>query len=122
MAANTSPEERGLAGRIGPVEVNWPQTVGYYGGIGIAVAAGVLEPPLALFIAAIPFFKMLNQPQLPRTSRFVGELLAWAAKPVGGDAEATLTLVDPDSVSARQPATLWAEARRLADRRQVGGR
>ena len=31
---------------IGPVHLDVPRTVGYYGGIAIAVGAGLVEPPL----------------------------------------------------------------------------
>jgi len=57
-----APQDRGLVSHIGPITVDWPRSLGYYGGIGIAVAAGAIEPPLAIFIAAIPFLKMLNRP------------------------------------------------------------
>ncbi|MCU1616210.1 MAG: hypothetical protein JWO98_3750, partial [Frankiales bacterium] len=32
---------------LGPVQIDVPQTVGYYGGLGAALAFGLLEPPLA---------------------------------------------------------------------------
>jgi len=44
---------------VGPVEIDIPRTLGYYGGISAAVAFGVLEPPVAVFIAALPVIKML---------------------------------------------------------------
>lgn len=78
-------EDRGLIGRAGPLEIDWPRSVGYFGGVGLAVAFGVIEPPLGLFIAAVPFFKLLNRPKAPRSVRLVSQLLDGAAKPVGGD-------------------------------------
>ena len=42
------PEDRGLVTRVGPLEVDWPKSLGYYGGIGLAVAFELIEPPLAL--------------------------------------------------------------------------
>jgi len=33
--------------------------VGYYGGLAVAVGIGLIEPPLALFIAAVPVFKVM---------------------------------------------------------------
>jgi hypothetical protein len=38
-AAETTEQERGLTSRMGPVEVEWPLTVGYYGGIARGVVA-----------------------------------------------------------------------------------
>lgn len=80
-------EDRDLVGRVGPMEVNWPRSIGYFGGLGLAVAFGVIEPPLGLFIAAVPFFKMLNRPKAPRSVRLVSQLLDGASQPVGGDVE-----------------------------------
>ena len=37
------PEEEGLTGQLGPVEVNWPKAAGYYGGIGLAAFYGKLR-------------------------------------------------------------------------------
>src|SRR5919202_5274937 len=48
-------QDRGLTSRLGPVEIDWPMTIGYYGGIALAIALEAIEPPLALVIAAIPF-------------------------------------------------------------------
>jgi len=80
---------------LGPVQIDVPQAVGYYSGIGVGLALGILEPPLAAFIAAVPLIKILaERDSFP--ARFVGELLEGAAKPIGGDAEGTVRVVDPD--------------------------
>lgn len=80
---------------LGPVQIDVPQTVGYYGGIGVGLALGILEPPLAAFIAAVPLIKILaERSSIP--ARFVGELLQGASKPIGGDAEGTVRLADRD--------------------------
>ena len=47
-------KDRALHFDVGPVEIDIPRTLGYYGGISAAVAFGVLEPPIAVFIAALP--------------------------------------------------------------------
>jgi len=117
--AQQSAEDRGLTSRIGPVEVDWPRSIGYYGGISVAVAVGMIEPPLAIFIAAIPFLKMLNRPTASWPSRFVGQVLDGAAKPVGGSSEATIELTSAKAPPTPRP-TLWAEARHLADRARPG--
>jgi hypothetical protein len=112
-----SGEERGLTSEIGPLEIEWPLTIGYYGGIALAVAAGVIEPPLAIFVAAIPFFKMLNRPGASRPTRVVSQVLDGMAKPVGGDSPAAIRLQTTPGRAARQGVI--AEARDLAERRRA---
>ena len=55
-------QDRRVTRRIGPLDIEWPRSIGYYGGIGLAVAAGMFGAPVALSIAAIPFLKVLNPP------------------------------------------------------------
>jgi hypothetical protein len=110
-------EQRGMITHIGPVEIDWPRTIGYYGGVGLATAFELIEPPLAIFIAAIPLLKMLNHPGASLPTRFVGELLEGAAKPVGGSSEATIQLkTNPKS----RRYTIMQEARQLADQLKNG--
>ena len=51
--------ENVLEVEVGTVEVDVPRSVGYYGGLAVAVGIGLIEPPLALFIAAVPVFKVM---------------------------------------------------------------
>jgi hypothetical protein len=81
---------------LGPLHIDIPQTVGYYGGIGAALALGILEPPLAAFIAAVPIIKIIAEGDTPIPVRMVAEVLLGAAKPVGSDAEGTVRLAEPD--------------------------
>lgn len=104
----------GMSSRVGPLEIDWPRTIGYYGGISLALAFELIEPPLALFIAAIPLLKMLNRPGAMRPARFVGQLLEGAAKPVGGSSEATIQLVETSPRRSRR-LSIFTEARQLAD-------
>jgi hypothetical protein len=83
----------GLVGRIGPFEVDWPRSLGFFGGVGVAVGIGLIDPPLGLFIAAVPFLKMLDLPGLPTRTRFMGQVFEGVAKPVGGDSDGTVRLV-----------------------------
>lgn len=104
---------------VGPVAIDVPQTVGYFGGIAAAVALGLLEPPLAAFIAAVPLVKILADPGSPTPVRFVAELLMGAAKPVGSDAEGTVRLADPsrgrrEAAGAKKAAKPSAVARKAA--------
>jgi hypothetical protein len=80
--------------QVGTVEVDVPRSVGYFGGLAVAVAIGLIEPPLALFIAAVPVFKSLTNTALPKGVRVIGEVLEGAAKPVGSDAEGVIELKD----------------------------
>ncbi|MBV9279027.1 MAG: hypothetical protein JOZ41_03005, partial [Chloroflexi bacterium] len=93
-------EKQGLTSRVGPVEIDWPASIGYYGGIALATTFGVIEPPLALFIAAVPFFKMLQRPNASLSVRWVSEILDGASKPVGGDGELVI-----QAVFAKKPPT-----------------
>ena len=96
MSEMPAKEDRGLTSRIGALQIDWPRSLGYFGGTAAAVAFGIIEPPLGLFIVAIPFLKMLNRPLAPLPVRFVGQMLDGASKPVGGDTEATVELRSPD--------------------------
>ena len=110
-----SEQDRGLTSRVGPVEIDWPQLIGYYAGIGLAVAFELLEPPLALFVAGIPLYKMLNRPQASPPTRVAAQILEGMAKPVGGDADSAIRLSTGDGQETRRPS-IWQEARALADR------
>lgn len=111
-----SPADRGLVNRIGPVEINWPRAIGYYGGLSLAVGFGMIEPPFGLFIAAVPLFKMLNRPQASRPVRLVSQIMDGASQPVGGDGDQAIKLVKPEE---RKKASIGGEARQVADR--IGG-
>jgi hypothetical protein len=100
MTANSAVEirfgapENVLEVQVGTVEVDVPRSVGYFGGLAAAVGLGLIEPPLALFIAAVPVYKLLTNTALPRAVRVIGEVLEGAAKPVGSDAEGVIVLED----------------------------
>lgn len=99
-ATQESPPGPRLVSRLGPVEMDWHRSVGYFGGIVIAVAGGLIEPPLRFFIAAVPFLEVLDLPQMPFVPRFVGQIFEGVAKPVGGDSEGTVRLVSQTGSSA----------------------
>jgi hypothetical protein len=86
---NNESTEKGLVSHAGPVAIDWPRTLGYYGGISVAVAFEVIDPPLAIFVAAIPFFTMLDLPRAPRPVRFVAQVLQGASMPLGGGGPAS---------------------------------
>jgi hypothetical protein len=80
--------------QVGTMEVDVPRSVGYFGGLAAALGLGLIEPPLALFIAAVPVFKALTNTAFPPAVRAVGEVLEGAAKPVGSDAEGVIMFQD----------------------------
>lgn len=86
--------ENVLEVQVGTVEVDVPRSIGYFGGLVAATGLGLIEPPLALFIAAVPVYKLLTNTAFPRAVRIVGEVLEGAAKPVGSDAEGVIVLQD----------------------------
>jgi len=89
-------KDRALHFDVGPLEIDIPRTLGYYGGISAAVAFGVLEPPIAVFVAVLPMIKMLGTRVAPPPLRFLAQVLQGAGKPVGSDGQGTIRLHDPD--------------------------
>ncbi len=83
---------RGMVTRVGALEVDIPRSIGYFGAIALAVALEIIDPPVGLFIAAVPLFKLLEKREKQAPTRFIGEVLEGAAKPVGGDAQAVIRL------------------------------
>ena len=106
MVAKTEDED--LTGRMGPIEVDWPRSAGYYGGVALAVAFELIDWPVGLFLATIPMVKLLNRRSLPRAVRFTVQVFEGMSKPVGGDAEGTLRMV-------RTPQPLKEASERAVD-------
>jgi hypothetical protein len=103
--------------QVGTVEVDVPRSVGYFGGLAAAVSLGLIEPPLALFIAAVPVFKALTNTALPRPIRVIGEVFEGAAKPVGSDAEGVIQLRDQSAENADVAKVAPKAAAKRATRR-----
>lgn len=59
----------------------------------MAVGVGLIDPPVGVSIAAIPFIKMLDLPRLMSAPRFPAQIFEGVAKPVGGDSEGTVRIV-----------------------------
>jgi hypothetical protein len=97
--------------QVGPVLVDVPRSLGYFGGVTAAVTLGLVAPPLATFIAAAPFLTMLTHRSLPMPVRFIGETLEGAAKPIGGDDDGYVRLQDEQRDEERARA-IAAKARR----------
>jgi hypothetical protein len=97
--------------QVGPVLIDVPRSLGYFGGVGAAVAVGMVDPPLAVFIAAVPFLAMLTHRSLPTPIRFLGEALQGAGKPVGGDDDGYVKMRD-EQLEAERARAVAAKARR----------
>jgi hypothetical protein len=114
----TEAQNRGLVSRVGPVEVDWPRSIGYFGGISLATALGFIEPPVAIFIAAIPFFRLLIHPNAPTPVRFVGQVLEGAGTPLGAGGKAVIEPAPQEATPATPTShhlSILAQARQLAN-------
>ena len=93
----TAEEARSLVTRLGPLEIDWPRSIGYFGGVWLAVACDLIAPPLGLFIAAIPIVKLFKTPGRSWPIRVVADALDGAGKPVGGDSAGTIRWTGPQA-------------------------
>jgi hypothetical protein len=110
MASRKQSEaKKGLVGRVGPLEIDWPRSIGYYGGIGLALALDLIPLPIGLFVAAVPFVKMLGNRELPTPLNFISHVAEGAAKPVGGDGEGTIRLLEPPQPMRRAARDVTGE-------------
>lgn len=82
-----------------------PRSVGYNGGVALAVAIEMIELSLGLFLATIPVVMLLDRRDLPKAVHLAVRVFDGMAKPVGGDAKWTIQL-------ARTPWRLKAVAER----------
>jgi hypothetical protein len=85
-------EDRGMVTRAGPLVIDWPRSIGYFGAVGLAVAFELIPAPLGAFVAAIPFLKLLKRPTARPRTRFIAAILEGAAIPVGGESESVIRL------------------------------
>ncbi len=88
--ADEPKEDEPFVTRVGPVAVDWFRSIGYFGGIALAVAFDVIAPEVALVIAAVPLVKLLKRKDASRPERAVAAVFEGAAKPIGGDAQAVI--------------------------------
>jgi hypothetical protein len=89
-----TPRDRsGVTGNLGvhdQLMVDWPRSIGFFGALGVAAALEVVPVSVAVFVAAVPFLKLLDDPGASTPRRFFSHLVDGAAKPVGGDSEGTV--------------------------------
>jgi len=109
MSDDQQKEDQPLVVRIGALHVDLPRSLGYFGGIAAAVAFDLIAPELALFVAAIPFMKLLKRKNASKIEKAIAGVMEGAAKPLGGDAESTVRPADQDEEpfweQGLQPAT-----------------
>ena len=89
----TRRDERGVTGEVGKndqIAVDWPRSIGFFGALGVAAAMDLVPLPIAIFVGAVPFLKLLDDPNSSFPRRFFSHLVDGAAKPVGGDSEGTV--------------------------------
>jgi hypothetical protein len=96
MAGDAS-TERSYVMHLGPIDVDWLRSLGYFGGIAVAVALDLIAPELALFIAAVPLVKLLRRKDASTPERMVAAVIEGAAKPIGGDAQSTVRVAGSDA-------------------------
>lgn len=108
--AQSDETQADMISRVGSVVIDWPRSAGYFGGIAVAVSLGLIEPPLGVFIAAVPFFKLLNHPRASRPIKVATHFLDGMATPVGGGVKSTIWRETGPS----RPGVM-SEARQLAD-------
>lgn len=87
-------EDQPFVTKVGPLTVDWPRSIGYFGGIAVAVAMELVAPELALFVAAIPLVKLLKRKHATKIEKAVAAVIEGAAKPLGGDTESTVRPTD----------------------------
>jgi hypothetical protein len=83
-------EDQPFVYEFGPLKIDVARSLGFFGGLALAVGFELLAPELALFIAAVPLVKLLKRRDATTPERAIAALIEGAAKPVGGDAEATV--------------------------------
>lgn len=89
----TQRDQRGVTADVGKnneIEVDWPRSIGFFGALGVATALNLVPLPIAVFVGAVPFLKLLDDPKSSTPRRFFTHLVDGAAKPVGGDSEGTV--------------------------------
>jgi hypothetical protein len=91
----------GVIGRTDHIEVDWPRSIGFFGGLGVAAALELIPLPIAIFVASVPFLKLMNRPRASKPRTFISHLVDGAAKPVGGDAEGTVRWAPKQQRSTR---------------------
>jgi hypothetical protein len=89
----TPRDRRGVTGNVGhdnQIMVDWPRSIGFFGALGVAAALELVPMSVAVFVAAVPFLKLMDDPGASTPRRFISHLVDGAAKPVGGDSEGTV--------------------------------
>jgi hypothetical protein len=105
-------EDRPFVVEVGPLKIDVARSVGYFGGLALAVALELVAPELALVIAAVPLVKLLKRRNATMAERAIASVIEGAAKPIGGDAEATVRpkWIDEENEDEQAPPTRAARS------------
>jgi hypothetical protein len=87
MSDDDTEEEDIFVTKVGPIAIDWPRSIGFFGGIAAAVALDLIAWPLGVAIALVPLVKLLKREHASTVEKAVAAVIEGAAKPVGGDAE-----------------------------------
>ena len=85
--ADDQKEDQPFVSRLGPIDVDWPKTLGFYGGLAAALAFELIAPELIAFVAIVPIVKLFKRKRATKPERFAAAVIEGAAKPLGGDAQ-----------------------------------
>ena len=101
MGDDEQTEDQPFVSRLGPVDIDWARSLGFFGGIAAAIAFELIAPEIALFAACIPLLKLLKRKHATKVERAFASVVEGAAKPLGGDADATVRPAWLDDERAR---------------------
>src|ERR1041385_3108635 len=94
--ADDQQEDEPFVSKVGPLHVDWPRSLGYFGGIALAVAFDLIAPEIAIFVAAIPIVKLFKRKNASKVEKAIAAVIEGAAKPLGGDSESTVRPAQSD--------------------------
>jgi hypothetical protein len=101
-------EDKPFVIRVGGIDIDYAKSLGFYGGIGMAVAFGIVAPELAAFVALVPLLKLFKRKNAGIAEKFGAAVLEGAAKPLGGDAEEVVRPAWEDDQEAERSSPVRA--------------
>jgi len=110
--------DQAVTGQRDHIEIDWPRSIGFFGGLGVAAGLNLVPLPIAVFVAGVPFLKLLNRPNASMPQTFFSHLVDGAAKPVGGDSEGTVRWA-PKAMRAQSHAAQRSRGSRSGSTRRA---
>ncbi len=105
MAGDQQEEDQPFVTRVGPIDVDWVRSIGFFGGIALAIGFELIAPELALFVAAVPLVKLLKRQHATKIEKAFAGIVEGAAKPLGGDAAEAVRPAWVDEEKAKDRGT-----------------